>query len=221
MLLPALSKARQKAKAISCSNNLHQLAYITQTYMNDSNSLLLYDNQGIHTDAGWLYHLKYAGYVPEGKTFFLCPLFPRTSIVAAANFDRYKVSYGMLGIDLSPYYHSYVKARVAIGTSKFYNSNKMKKTAEFFLIGDSYQMSGAYENNQRSSLLIIDNGSATSTGLPHFRHANRINLAFADGHVEATMPKRMDDCMYEMCEKSTSYNGFTYFTETFSILKTR
>src|SRR5712671_745884 len=37
LLLPALSKAKQKGQAISCVNNLHQLAIATQLYADDFN----------------------------------------------------------------------------------------------------------------------------------------------------------------------------------------
>jgi len=221
MLLPALGKARQKAQAISCTGNLRQIGYVMQSYMNDHNSLLMYSNTDIHADAGWLHYLNYAGYVPRDKKFFLCPIYPRTSIVAQANFDRYKVSYGLLTITSAPYYYTMMKIYTAAGNSRFYNLDKISKPAECFLSGDSYQMTGAYENNQRSTLMIINNASASSTGVPHFRHSNRINLAYADGHVEAVLPALMDRHMYRMCGESVDYVGFNYFTELNSLLMTR
>ncbi|MFA7229670.1 MAG: prepilin-type N-terminal cleavage/methylation domain-containing protein [Victivallaceae bacterium] len=42
MLLPALNKARDKAKAISCVNNLKGIGSISQMYVNDSNGYLPY-----------------------------------------------------------------------------------------------------------------------------------------------------------------------------------
>lgn len=41
MLLPALNKARNKAKAISCINNLKQLGLVLTTYADDNNGILL------------------------------------------------------------------------------------------------------------------------------------------------------------------------------------
>lgn len=232
MLLPALSKARQKANAIVCAGNLRQVGYITQNYMNDHNSLLMYSNTNIHADAGWLYYLEYAGYVPtekksaskvaDKKYFFLCPLYPCTSIVAAANFNRYyKVSYGLLYVNSTPHYYTMMNIYIAAGNSRFYNMDKISKPAECFLVGDSYQMEGAYANNQRSTLVIINNASASSTVVPHFRHGNRTNLAYADGHVEAVTPAEMDKNMYRMCKESSEYVGFNYFTERNNLLMTR
>ena len=39
MLLPALNKARAKAKAVSCTSNFNQLGKYTAIYMSDSNDI--------------------------------------------------------------------------------------------------------------------------------------------------------------------------------------
>ena len=41
MLLPALAKAREKARAVSCINNLKQVGLLSITYANDQDDFML------------------------------------------------------------------------------------------------------------------------------------------------------------------------------------
>lgn len=68
MLLPALNKARNKAKAISCINNLKQLGLVLTTYADDNNGILLgaggnKNEKG--SNAAWRHHLGILGYLPD------------------------------------------------------------------------------------------------------------------------------------------------------------
>ena len=48
MLLPALNKAREKAKAIKCTNNLKQLAMASNFYANANNGFLTFGSDGYY-----------------------------------------------------------------------------------------------------------------------------------------------------------------------------
>jgi prepilin-type processing-associated H-X9-DG protein len=62
MLLPALSKARAVAKAISCTNNLKQIGTTTTFYANDNNGTLPYlFNWGTAGYPATQYWWKYSG----------------------------------------------------------------------------------------------------------------------------------------------------------------
>jgi prepilin-type N-terminal cleavage/methylation domain-containing protein/prepilin-type processing-associated H-X9-DG protein len=50
LLLPALSRAKQKAQAVTCMNNNKQLALAWQMYANDNNDRLVINNDGYHSD---------------------------------------------------------------------------------------------------------------------------------------------------------------------------
>ena len=77
ILLPALNKARESGKRISCVNNLKQMGLAFQSYMDDFKGYVPnYETNWINTSVGrekviWaslLYHQKYAPY-----KIFLCP----------------------------------------------------------------------------------------------------------------------------------------------------
>ena|ERR1017187_443151 len=78
MLLPALAKAKAKAKRIMCVNNNKQLGLAIQMYVNDNREILPWPNWGNDpaAPAGWLYKT-----LPPAYTLAVYNLNP-------ANFDK-------------------------------------------------------------------------------------------------------------------------------------
>lgn len=71
MLLPALSQAREKARSISCINNLKQVALYQAMYVNDYNGLL---GTCRYSSTVWYDCLKLAGYLSSSEpNEVICP----------------------------------------------------------------------------------------------------------------------------------------------------
>jgi len=88
MLLPALASAKQKAQAISCTNNLRQMGIAIQLYAGDYQDYLVpaeYNvSNGAKFEEGWATLLVNAGHLPapkataygtleSGRSVFQCP----------------------------------------------------------------------------------------------------------------------------------------------------
>ncbi len=77
LLLPVLAKAKEKAKRINCTSNIHQLGYASQLYADDFNGSLLPDTIGEPAgvflngvdDFSWC-----PVYIPSGNgSVYVCP----------------------------------------------------------------------------------------------------------------------------------------------------
>ena len=78
MLLPALGRARDKARSIACMSQLKQMGLATQSYINDYNDYIPYGRevgnslfQGYATPLNWAWYCRLAPYVNyKAKDFY-------------------------------------------------------------------------------------------------------------------------------------------------------
>jgi prepilin-type N-terminal cleavage/methylation domain-containing protein/prepilin-type processing-associated H-X9-DG protein len=195
MLLPALSKARDKAKAISCTSNLKQIGTMFGFYANDYSDWVIpaYDNNSTLGDC-WdrkfkmmgYSGAKYAGwsYLPKTPTgSFVCPADPNPYVLNA--WTEYK-SYGInqcVAVNMS-----YTDA--AVNTPPHYYFGRM-----------TFGLIARYSKKLTGTWLLWDMGGGLPFGQPNYnrsnnpfdpvnpqygiapRHAKQANFLFADLHV--------------------------------------
>ena len=180
MLLPALSKAREKARAISCTNSLKQLSTTAMVYSVDNTDLLPYtmDTQGGASYTQWKSIL---GYTNKSKDVY-CP----NMSYEASKFPW--CGYGMAWFS---------------NDADYKNNTNNKKTD----LGDMVIRTGSHNcmlnlNAMKApteTTVFADTGSTTKSpgyGWWYFRpdaftedaairliHSDRANVAFADGHA--------------------------------------
>src|SRR4051812_6087770 len=60
ILLPALNRAREQARRVSCANNIRQLLNAVHMYASENKGALMFGNPGGAPEPGWLYQLPFS-----------------------------------------------------------------------------------------------------------------------------------------------------------------
>ena len=190
MLLPALSKAREKARAISCTSNMKQCTLAMAMYADDYNDFWVAFNQrGDNTSTAHadLYNYKY---MSDKKPFFG----PSQTIPSDMNIS-YGDTYSAIRADLSYttscyYYNESTWGNFAIrdttipnATRKdnvFYNLTacKMPSAAPFW--SDSCVLASPSRGAWTCGTGTSEAGFSISA-----HHGSRGNMGFFDGHAQA------------------------------------
>lgn len=168
MLLPALNKAREKAKGIECTGNLKQLFIICQNYASDNSGYSIPYYQSV--DRPWLRELYLQGYY-SNKRLRYCPSgkLP-ASTWASLVYDTYGLHIGHDG----KYMHFFTMNKIGKGYGSGFYDNR--SSARLPLIADSI-------NIQTQKQVIYYDSRNTSTRLINLRHHNHANIVFFDGHA--------------------------------------
>ena len=204
MLLPALSKARAKARAITCLSNLKNMGVIFAVYENDNSMALppIYDTNVART---WLMTLAQFDYitVPQGAMgIAACPdgEVDKTQAVSPGindgkNMENCISHYGMMCLDNNcndSYWRFASRPVFSLPGHKWYPSNSenegldtpgassIKDASECTILMDSIESHGVqYFWAARS---VAPGESNATNFVVSRRHSGSANLLFADGH---------------------------------------
>ncbi len=190
MLLPALNKAREKAKTSNCMGNQKQAIQFSMMYVDDNNGIMpkYWDHDYPYTyvlfgrESSW-------SKVPAVKNSFSCPSLPYN---AAAGVYRNQFAW-VYGIPAST---------VSIN----FKAKQSRAPSESMVFGDSYS------NPKFASTGILTQTcgvylawiTPTDCGLLYARHQGVANMAMMDGHVEGIRGPRIIVDKYAI---SYSVNG--------------
>ena len=195
MLMPALSKAREAARASNCISNLKGSTAMQQLYANDNNGFMpSYYWHPSRRVSGWMvmswadqmFENNYGG--DEDKTY-QCPGAPSP----LKNADGRRVfTYGMYSINKvvdasgNPRHALYNgKTMVWVGTTDWIlraiATSRLSKSSEAILFADSMWEANPRDVRVQGCTLTMAYGG----GYVISRHNDRINMSFVDGHAAA------------------------------------
>jgi len=177
MLLPALNKARKKARAIACLNNEKQIGLGFNMYLSDSNDFFP------HYKFGAKYYREFLtnGYLPV-NVFVCSELEPRA---ATSQTTAWATGYG--------YNYLYVGSRIQlqgdpVATLKL---SQIRYPSALFICLDTR----VNDRTSNSNAVFKDSGyyrassgfsGSSNMGVVDPRHSGAVNIIYGDGHAAAT-----------------------------------
>ena len=171
MLLPALSAARERAKAANCTGQLKDICMAIHSYSTINGQALFYsENSGSESVNG-----DDKGYVMWSAKLIGCGLMTNTNNLFCPSAPE------MTGANRGKITYSYSAYYVQGGQYGVFLDN-LKANADpsaTWLLGDGEKKTGTPHYR-----MYTWNNSSESYGRPSIRHNRMCNLAFADGHVE-------------------------------------
>ena len=195
MLLPALNKAREKARAISCTNNLKQVVLNVMIYADDTNGAPLIWGDAGNTTYAWA--LWKEGYISSVGNFVCPSKAPGSAKKDLANYASNYCFQAIYGItrnsgDWAPYMENALQAKGKNAYSDVIFNMKALKSSKMFLADTTrYGTAMGMSSPQFCEWANINNGTSSAHASAH--HGGRANLGWTDGHVEAMTPEAIGE----------------------------
>ena len=179
MLLPALAKAKSKAKRVSCTSNMRQVGLVLMMYAGDNKETFPYSNKG-----WWgmplvdLLKLENPYVSTNNRAFYKCPA------------DRTTNGWNRQLADLFPFNGGgYVPTDVPFPSTysyyqTFYNSTKPIKTSQV-LYPTRKAVQACFASGDKRFFSVDPDPPVGGA------HGGGLNWIFADGHSEFVIWKRM------------------------------
>jgi prepilin-type N-terminal cleavage/methylation domain-containing protein len=192
MLLPALSKAKAKAQAIGCGNNLRQLALAWVVYADDFSDCLVNNHAKVETTArrqSWVNNIEDWGTTPDNTNVALilsgklAPYVSQSTIVYKCPADRSAAANGPRIRSMSM--NSLVgDPGDALGQ---FNPNYIQvfKSSDFLQPSQTFVFLEEHPDSINDGFFVDSWDELKWNNLPASFHNAAANLEFADGHLEA------------------------------------
>ena len=193
LLLPVLARSKNTARRIQCVGNLHQLGLATQMYW-DENDGKAFRYRGISTNGGDVYWFGWLARGAEGTRAFdsrqgaLYPYLSGRGVDVCPSLN-YALKQFKLKATGAAYGYGYNLLLSAALTAPPVQIAKLGRPSGTVLLADAgqintFQAPASPENPMLEEFYYVNTNETTV----HFRHEQKANLAFCDGHVERYPP---------------------------------
>jgi len=174
LLLPALAKAKEKAKNAKCISNLRQCGLGVNLYLGDNDGRMLLDGSpaGSNTWATMVYSNRYQ----ESLETFLCPSY------RPSEFENWVLTYG---VRLDPPAKYTLPAGIV---ARILVADQIQFPADYMHLADTTSQA----QNGWTARQFYGFRAAGPLKQVHARHSKRANGWFMDGHVEGANQSRLD-----------------------------
>jgi prepilin-type processing-associated H-X9-DG protein/prepilin-type N-terminal cleavage/methylation domain-containing protein len=203
MLLPVLGKGKLSAQRAACESNVRQLGYATEMYLGDNANQFFRRREPLATaDEQWWFGWLQGTYIPEGhrgfdlSTGFLFPYLHGSDARLCPSPVWDSPQFKPKGTNVIFSYGG--NGYLFVGpTQKPVNANKVSRPADTVLFADAAQVnifqapaSPANPMFEEFYYLDLQTNYANFNNQPngHFRHSQKANVTFADGHVDLERP---------------------------------
>jgi prepilin-type N-terminal cleavage/methylation domain-containing protein/prepilin-type processing-associated H-X9-DG protein len=201
MLLPALAGGKSSAQRAQCENNLHQIGIATELYWDDNGGNCFNWKTGASGDGvvywfGWLqngaegrraFDLSQGALFPylDGSNVRLCPSLGYALAQFKLKADGVVFSYGC---------NRYLFQQSGQPTV---NADTISRPSDIALFADAAQVNNFQAPASASNPMIeewyyldLETNYSSPNNYPngHFRHSQKANVTFADGHVALENP---------------------------------
>jgi prepilin-type N-terminal cleavage/methylation domain-containing protein len=200
MLLPALSKAKEKAYRVSCLNNLRQLGLFMQFYTDENN-----DTFPAHRDAMVpaptdpllnFWGMQIYSFASGQSNLFRCPAIraqmPLPSGAGSWSwaFNRNVVGYGYNAYFLGSYpytegMYAQTIGGLAYSNNRWFKRSGVRSAAECLLVADANPKPDSTDCYSLWWQWAGQTTAALSSGVDTLRHGKVAVVVFTDGHSEA------------------------------------
>ena len=203
LLLPALTRSKVSAQSVRCVNNLHQLSIAAQLYWDDNNGNTFpyhtsFTNNGDIYWFGWIatgdettraFDAHYGALYPylAGRGVELCPAL------------NYSADHFKLKAEGATYGYGY-NLKLSPPNKPPLNIRKLSRLSGLALLADAAQINtwqapASPDNPMLEEWYYVDDNATGQQPNGHFRHNQRANVLFCDGHVgrEQMVPGSLDN----------------------------
>ena len=204
LLLPALNAAKEKSQAVVCLGNLKQNNIAFQMYASD-NETVVHLMQWVPTyHEFWQQRLFNSGYI-SAEDIFACPSMsgesygpnPSETMALGSTSSDIFVGYGAFIDPVLPLNSR--RNMVIFGgpwDTRFFRLSRLTGPDSVALICDSSngdRIPGTIPPYGKYQITRMWKTDPTPGDRIHLRHARRANVAYADGHVEASDAERIPE----------------------------